>query len=569
MKNFGAIKNYVFIFAAGLLFFTPYLGEVRLFDWDEINFAEAAREMIVTGDYLTVRIDYEPFHEKPPLFFWMQVVSMKIFGVNEFAARFPNALVGAISLTVLFGVGRKLFDDRFGVLWVLAYLGSFLPHFYFKSGLIDPTFNLFMFLGIYYLYRFSGVGYEKPGLKYATLAGVFVGLAVLTKGPVGYLLPALSWGVFYIVNLIKTKKGESGRKFPLLGILLFTIVAYLPSAAWYAAIYFASGANVLDRFVDYHVRLLSTGDAGHSGPFYYHFVVLLIGCFPASIIALLGFGKADEDYSEQRAFRLWMIVFFSVVLIVFSIVQTKILHYSSAAYYPITFFAAYSMFSVLYRECAWKPIYTWAIGILGFIWAALFVGLPLALMNIDSFLPKITDEFTRGLLTAEVEWGGGEILIGIAYFIGLFAAVYMLVSRRYLFGFLTLFFSTAITVFLFLPYVAPKIEAYTQGPAMDFYQRMQGRQVYVEPLEIGNFKYGQYFYTRKSPELSPPNNPNFDRDNYLAYLLTGELDRPAYFFTKNKKEEKFLRKYPDLIKIDEKSGFVFFKREPADSTARE
>ena len=64
------------IFFAGLLVFIPFLGAVHLFDWDEINFAECAREMIVTNDYSRVYIDFKPFYEKPPLFFWMQSLSL-------------------------------------------------------------------------------------------------------------------------------------------------------------------------------------------------------------------------------------------------------------------------------------------------------------------------------------------------------------------------------------------------------------------------------------------------------------------------------------------------------------
>ena len=125
--------------------FIPFLGGVHLFDWDEINFAESAREMIATGDYLTVLFNFLPFHEKPPLFIWMQVLSMKLFGVNEFAARFPNAICGIVTLLVLFNIGRKLRNNLFGVLWVMAYAGSVLPFFYFKSGIIDPWFNLLSF----------------------------------------------------------------------------------------------------------------------------------------------------------------------------------------------------------------------------------------------------------------------------------------------------------------------------------------------------------------------------------------------------------------------------------------
>ncbi len=89
LKNIEFNRNLIIqtaILLLGAVLFLPGLGIVHLFDWDEINFAESAREMIVTGDYLTVQINFEPFWEKPPLFIWMQVLSMKIFGINEFAA---------------------------------------------------------------------------------------------------------------------------------------------------------------------------------------------------------------------------------------------------------------------------------------------------------------------------------------------------------------------------------------------------------------------------------------------------------------------------------------------------
>ena len=97
------------IVLAGIVLFIPFLGAVHLFDWDEINFAESAREMIVTKDYLTVQINYFAFWEKPPLFIWMQVLSMKVFGINEFAARFPNAIGGIITLLILYNILLPLF----------------------------------------------------------------------------------------------------------------------------------------------------------------------------------------------------------------------------------------------------------------------------------------------------------------------------------------------------------------------------------------------------------------------------------------------------------------------------
>ena len=99
------------------LLFIPFLGKVHLFDWDEINFAESAREMIASGDYQTVRIFFEPFWEKPPLFIWLQVLALKLFGINEFAARFPNAICGILTLLVLYNLGKKLYNPKFGLIW--------------------------------------------------------------------------------------------------------------------------------------------------------------------------------------------------------------------------------------------------------------------------------------------------------------------------------------------------------------------------------------------------------------------------------------------------------------------
>ena len=96
------------------------------------NFAECAREMIVTGKYLSVQIDFQPFWEKPPLFIWMQVCCMKLFGISEFAARLPNAICGIFTLLFLFETGRKLYDNSFAWLWVMVYAGSVLPFFLFQ-----------------------------------------------------------------------------------------------------------------------------------------------------------------------------------------------------------------------------------------------------------------------------------------------------------------------------------------------------------------------------------------------------------------------------------------------------
>ena len=180
------IISFVIAAIAGLAYL-PFIGNLNLFDWDEINFAESAREMLITHDFLTVRIFFEPFWEKPPLFIWFQVISMKIFGVNEFAARFPNAVAGICTLLVLYWYGKKIVNEKFGLIWTIAYGVSLLPFFYFKTGIIDPWFNLFIFLGIAHYY-FAQLQIEgKKKMLQMLFSGLFIGLAVLTKGPVAIL----------------------------------------------------------------------------------------------------------------------------------------------------------------------------------------------------------------------------------------------------------------------------------------------------------------------------------------------------------------------------------------------
>ena|ERR1019366_3898412 len=98
--NSTLLRFQLLIIVIALLLFVPFLGAVHLFDWDEINFAECAREMLVTKNYFSVTINFQPFWEKPPLFIWMQALSMNIFGVSEFAARLPNAICGVITLLI-------------------------------------------------------------------------------------------------------------------------------------------------------------------------------------------------------------------------------------------------------------------------------------------------------------------------------------------------------------------------------------------------------------------------------------------------------------------------------------
>ena len=192
-NNLKPILFYTF-YACLLMFST--IGDFNLFDWDEINFAESSREMLVSNNFSQVMINFEPFHEKPPLFFWLQVLSFKIFGVSSFAARFPNALLSIIIPVLLFKIGSQIKNTTFGWIWSIIFIAGFLPNLYFRTGIIDPYFNLFIFLSIYFFFIYSKLHH----LKHVFLSSFFAGLAILTKGPVGLLIVLLSCFTYQILS---------------------------------------------------------------------------------------------------------------------------------------------------------------------------------------------------------------------------------------------------------------------------------------------------------------------------------------------------------------------------------
>jgi 4-amino-4-deoxy-L-arabinose transferase-like glycosyltransferase len=180
-------------------------------------------------------------------------------------------------LLLIFKIGKKHFSDNFGHLWAFSYLAAITPHVYASSGIIDPLFNLFIFLGIYYFAEFYA---DSSRVKNAILAGVMIGLGMLTKGPVALLLWGLTLLIFGIIN----RKELMPRFFTLLkAAILSATIACLFFVAWYGLIAMKFGMGIIEDFFAYQIRLLTTGDAGHGQTFYYHALVLLLCCFPISI----------------------------------------------------------------------------------------------------------------------------------------------------------------------------------------------------------------------------------------------------------------------------------------------
>ncbi|MCB0482303.1 MAG: glycosyltransferase family 39 protein [Flavobacteriales bacterium] len=528
----------------GAVLFIPFLHQVHLFDWDEINFAEAAREMLVTGNYSQVQINYEPFWEKPPIFFWMQALCMNVFGINEFAARLPNALCGIATLLFLFQIGNRIQSKTFGIFWVFLYASSLLPLLYFRSGIIDPWFNLFIFGGIYFAFEYINE-YAKntsnPSYKWLVLAGVSIGLGIMTKGPVALLIFSAVYGAYWGLNRFRVFISFKG-------LLVFTLTLVLTGSFWFITEYISGRGYIIEEFITYQIRLLETQDAGHGGPFIYHWIVLLIGCFPLSVFALNSLFK-NHFSGKSGLYQRLMFLLFWIVLILFSLVKTKIIHYSSLCYLPLSFFAAVGLQEVIKRGTLslFQKTMFW---ILGIFWALAMFALPI-LGSKSKWLSTaefINDEFAKANFQANVSWGAVHYLAGIVFLAGLVAFLIGKIDIKRVIIFLT---ATCTSFTLLMVTIVPNIEGYTQRAAIEFYKSKIGQDCYVDTY--GFKSYADLFYSQK-PKFSNPNHSD------LGWLLNGECDKPVFLVMKITSMEDFESQYPHFSHLESKNGFAFYER---------
>jgi len=553
------------------LLFIPFLGAVHLFDWDEINFAECAREMIVTHNYSRVQINFQPFWEKPPLFIWLQVLSMKLFGINEFAARFPDAVCGIITLNLTYYFGRKYNNHTFGLLWTMCFAASFLPFLYFKTGIIDPWFNLFIFLSICFLLQWFNNNVSKKINVNAVYAGLFAGLAVLTKGPVGLLIIGLT----FLVSWIRLKFNPFHH---VKNVVLFIIVFLASGLSWFIFEIASGHSDIVKEFIIYQVRLGTTGDSGHEGFLLYHFVVLLVGCFPACLFFILAHKKNNSDTPFQVYTKKWMLHLFWVVLILFSIVGTKIVHYSSMCYFPLTYLAAYKLHDTIYSQRKLHKIIfglgMFLIIVLGIAFTAaglIRYAIPLIVQS-----NLIADKFAVASLQTPVQWNGFEWIVGILFLvfsIYFFRNIHK--NKKYIYG---LFATSLLTIWMITLLIVPKIEPYSQGPAIEFYESLKGKDCYVET--IGFKSYAYMFYTDRQPGHNSEPMLNYikeketqmDKDGHsasfsfnlmsLSWMLYQPVDKTAYFAAKINDVEDIQKNHGNLIELYRKGGFVFYERLP-------
>lgn len=280
------------VLISGVAFFW-HLGSLGLIDETEPLFAEASRQMLVTGDWITPFFNGETRFDKPALIYWCQAIAYSIFGVNEWAVRLPSALaaLGLISLalyTIQWYLAREDYLEqkvRPTRRWLTAALGAAImalnPEMivWGRAGVSDMLLVGCMDSALLCFF----LGYAQPSksqvkARWYLAFYILIAGAILTKGPVGIVLPSLIIGIFLLY--MGNAKEVLREMRPLTGLLI-TLCLSLP---WYVLVIWRNGENYINSFFGYHnVERFTSVVNRHSAPWYFYFIIVLLGFAPYSV----------------------------------------------------------------------------------------------------------------------------------------------------------------------------------------------------------------------------------------------------------------------------------------------
>lgn len=343
---------------AGGLLYLPFLGAYGPLDPTDSFFIEAGREAVETSQYLLPMINYEPWLDKPILYFWAVAGSFKLLGINAFAGRIFTALTAIALGLVTYSAARPFLGARQAFLAALAFYASPLSSALGHVSLTDMPLTLFMSAGLFGLFHHL----QKGGTLPLILGYLGLALAFLVKGPIAVILV----GAILVLHIGFTSSslGEIFKTIwrlnPLLGLAIITAV----NLPWYYAANQGTNGKFFQAFFITQNFGRMTGTVNHQQPFYFYIPVFCGGLFPFNLF-LLAAPILNKRYLKQRlklspsqSFILLQVIWSVFVLALFSAIKTKLPTYILPAMAPLAILFAHATAVVLRRGKAralWLP----------------------------------------------------------------------------------------------------------------------------------------------------------------------------------------------------------------------
>ena len=309
--------------------FFQFLGQLPLIDPDEGRYAEIPREMLERADLITPTLNYVKYFEKPPLLYWINAASLKIFGMNEFAARFPSALCGLLTVLATYVICRRLYGRRAAIIAALI-LGT-SAGFVLQSRIILTdmllTFCLTGALGAF-IVAAQREGRRSQGLHWY-LFYLFCALATLAKGLIGIVFPG---GIIFFYLLVSRRWRLLKEMRLFSGLLLYLAV----TAPWFVAVSLRNPEFARFFFIHEHFERFTSTVHGRYQPFWFFLPVLLGTMLPWSFFIPGALRRAwrDRHHDEGRP-GLYLLIWTVLIFLFFSKSGSKLVPYILPVFPPL------------------------------------------------------------------------------------------------------------------------------------------------------------------------------------------------------------------------------------------
>jgi 4-amino-4-deoxy-L-arabinose transferase-like glycosyltransferase len=321
----------VAILSSIILFTNLHKGDLS--GYDDALYAHEGKQMLITGDWWNVRLNGDLNFEYPPLFMWLEALSMKAFGVSDFAAKFPSALSALLTIILVFHIARELSEEFFlpvGSAWALM-----LSQYYMKyatHAMTDVPFTFFFTLSLFLYIK----GLRRP--RCLILCGLAIGLGVLTRSILG-LIPI---GIILGHQIMARRHQRPRPGYVLSGLLLALLLPFM----WYMSQYHLHGSRfLLAHYSFVSGKILSRGQFDGRlfmrGLLEYPWLLFRLywPWLPLMVVGLTI--QIRKMWRQEETLAELLVVWISFVVFPFSMVEAKVLRYIM----PV--FPAFSMLSAI------------------------------------------------------------------------------------------------------------------------------------------------------------------------------------------------------------------------------
>lgn len=478
---------------------------------DEGRNAEVAREMLESGDWITPRYNALTYLDKPVIYFWLVAASFRVWGVSEWAARFPSAVMALATMLLVWFLARRMFGGAAGLRAGIVFATSPLVIGLARFVIFDMTLAFLVTAAMVSFWLATEENYRRPWLDALLFAAM--GIATITKGPVGFLLPLISILTF---QAARGRFGELKRLRWGLGLAVF-FAATLP---WFITVSLRHPAFPGYALWQESLQRFATGSARRGGSFLYYVPVFLAGVMPWSFFLLFSGLNRIRRWRELRQAAhkstLFLLVWALVVFAFFTISRSKLPGYFLPAIVPLAILMARAWAEVGSREEGRGPDWLTA----GFA-ALIGVGLLLAAAPQALRLPGVEARLAEKTSPAVVAILGPSVLYSGLILMALGVAGRNLAARRRA---EVLAVSTFVVAAVTLPLLALRLGAPLKTYADAFSSRRLAQTILASPerdLPIYSFycfRTGLGFYLRRPVGLVTADAGEMT-SNYVSYRL--------------------------------------------------